>query len=147
MAIKLDIDIKMEIILDEETGEYKVNSMTPKIIKQSKVQEKITIDYSLNYSELKYGILSLGAKNKIGKELPIDEKIKVVYIDKKGNEHSLATHTHKKTKGRIDKLTEVFKDLELKCGHKLEKSEVEKSKLKISYFIKEKEINISLVED
>lgn len=146
MAIKLDIDVKMEIIFNEETGECEIISSTPKIVKQEKINRIISEEYDVKFSDLKYGILSLGAKSQIGQNLPINTKVKITFEDLEGNRYPINAKTHKKYKGRIDRLTEIYRELGLKCGYDLEEKEIEKIKFKVSYHIQKQELYIKLLD-
>lgn len=62
--------------------------------------------HQLNVSEKRYGILTLGSKDKLGFSIPADTDINVVYD---GN--SYIAHSHKSVHGRLDRLSKLI------CNH------------------------------
>lgn len=130
MTQKLDIDVKLEVLFNEETGKYKILSNTPIIRSQKKIDEIIESTYKVKFSDLRYGVLTLGAKNLVGKEIPKGDSITVTFgksITAKSKAPNIGSDvqtvtasTHKSAKGRIDGLTKLFEYFDIPHGYKLE---------------------------
>ncbi|MDU5107771.1 hypothetical protein [Clostridium sp.] len=102
--IRLNIDIKLEIDYDTINKEFIVVSCNPVILNQN--QSSMIMTHTLSETQIKFGILTLGAK--IGKNIP---KGKDILIKVNGNLYSSEKQiiTHRSVKGRIDGLTAFYK--------------------------------------
>ena len=66
-------------------------------------------EHKINETENRYGILTLGAKSAVGKLLPTVTEI-TIEIDGKKFVSERPIVTHKSTRGRIDGLTQLFRE-------------------------------------
>ena len=154
MNYKLDIDIKLEVLFDKKTGECKVLSSKPTIKSQSKIEMIIEANHTITHSELRYGILTLGAKNKVGASLPKSEPIRIIHAGQVLKTPALllentniSAKTHKSARGRVDGLTSVYALLGLPHGYKLKEDDTEFAfNVRLIYSISEKTLTISLIK-
>lgn len=128
MPFKLDVDVKLEIIFDEKTGECKIVSMKHDIKSQEKINDVVFEEHVITPSQMKYGILTFGAKSLIGSIIPKDTQVGFSIL---GN--TFRAKTHNKIQGRIDGLTLLFQELCIPTGYKLNVDEVVSKTIELSY--------------
>ncbi len=99
--IKLNVNVNLEVLFDEETRSC---SITNQIV-QVKTPEDVPLkmEHILGVAEKRYGIFTLGSKSVIGRMLPRDTDITVIF-----NGKSYPAHTHKTSGGRIDRLSALL---------------------------------------
>lgn len=94
--------LAIEISLSHDAnGDIIISNLTSNVTKVAATV--ITEKRTIVPSEIRYGILTLGARSNITKYLLTDTAISVVY---QGHEHRVITH--KSVRGRIDGLTALF---------------------------------------
>lgn len=119
MDFKLEIDVKLEVIFNSENNEFSIVSCKPNISKKLNVDAQKTIKHTLTDTQIKFGILTLGSKNEVGKNIPLGTTIEL----KVNEENPIEITTHKTIRGRIDGLTKTYsKYPELVAGSEIEVS-------------------------
>lgn len=127
MQPSINITINLHLTLDESTNSYTIKNQTIQL--QPPEESPLEMRRKLGVAEKRYGILTLGAKSVIGRKLPPDIDITVIYDGK-----SYPAHTHKTNPGRIDRLSALVKHFS-----------VNKDELFFQYDPDKKELRISLV--
>lgn len=128
MLEKLSVTIDLEISYDTGSNTFVVEKSNTRI-NTTNQPAIIKMERVLQVAEIRYGILTLGSKSSIGKILPLDEDITVIFKD-----ITLQAHTHKTSPGRIDRLSSIIKQFP-------EKFRVGK-RLEVEYHIVSKELYI-----
>lgn len=108
------VSIKLDIVYDTEANTFTIKNNIARIDSHNQ-PTVITMDRILQVSEIRYGILTLGSKSPIGRNLESDQDLVVVY-----NGLRYQAHTHKKALGRIDRLSAVIKNFQVGDLLKLE---------------------------
>ncbi|KYO67002.1 hypothetical protein [Thermovenabulum gondwanense] len=101
---KFIVDFTIEMLYNVEKDELSIIETRPNVVKVETVNTKHTIEHYVTDAEIKYGILLLGAKNEVGSNIPLDTEITVKL---NGNNFGKAK-SHKKIKGRVDRLKRIF---------------------------------------
>lgn len=124
MKKKSIISLTLEISYDTATGAFTIDKNTATIT--SPTQPNIVkMTRKLCASEIKYGILILGSKSHIGRILPLNQDITIIY-----NGSRYQAHTHATQNGRCDRISSFVK--QFKIG----------SSLQLEYHISTKELYI-----
>ncbi len=102
MNIKLNLSV--EVMFNQETGVTEVISCKTQgsIEEDSKI---VTMELALTETQVKFGILTLGARSMIGRILPPAKDLQVLYM---GQDKRYPAKTHKSVKGRIDGITSFY---------------------------------------
>lgn len=129
MNIKLLVDVKLEVMYNPETNELDIVSCSPSIVSQRILDPKRYFKHKMTKTQLKYGILTLGARTRMGQEIPLGKVIDIKLNDKE----PIQIKTHRAIKGRIDGLTRVYAE----HPELIEGAEVE-----VSFDLKELLLNI-----
>lgn len=109
----MQIDLKLTIGVSA-SGAVEILEVPIPIVTSSLTTDVVPFSYKWKVCDIRYGIITLGAKHKINKTLVKDGDLTVVW-----NGHNYAAKSHKSTKGRIDGLTALFRDNPdcFKVGH------------------------------
>lgn len=102
--IRLNIDVKLEVDYDSINNEFIVVSCNPVI--QNPNQSSMIMTHALSETQIKFGILTLGAK--IGKNIPKGKEI-LIQVNGIPYNSEKPIITHKSVKGRVDGLTGFYK--------------------------------------
>lgn len=125
----LNININLEVLFDEETHSCNITNQIVQIQTPSDIPLKM--EHILGVAEKRYGIFTLGSKSIIGRMLPRDTDITVIFEGK-----SYPAHTHKTSGGRIDRLSAL---LNLEYIHV-------NTKLLYEYNIERNELYVSMMD-
>lgn len=106
MLEKISVSIELDIVYDTILKSFSIKKNTatinnphqPNIIKMSR---------TLQPSEIQYGILTLGSKSPIGRILPLNQDIVVIF-----NGLKYQAHSHKSSHGRLDRLSSLVKNFQ-----------------------------------
>ena len=113
--LKLTLSGEMNIEYDTTTNTYRVISQSLKAINPN--EKNTWNEHVINSSEAKYFALTIGGKSKVGNSIPIDTQISMVLLDEEENVENLGIFkSHKQTRGRIDGLKQLYKELDLHEG-------------------------------
>lgn len=96
--------IVQELILEIDHENVKVISSNA-YLKPEGENSNLSLRRTLQISEIKYGILTLGSKTTIGRLLPMEQDIVLTY-----NGKQYSGRTHRATQGRIDRLSALIKN-------------------------------------
>lgn len=129
IMIKLNVNVNLEVLFDEETNSCNITNQVVQVQIPSNIPLKM--EHILGVAEKRYGIFTLGSKSIIGKMLPRDTDIKVIFEGK-----TYSAHTHKTSGGRIDRLSAL---LNLEYIHV-------NTRLMYEYDAEKKELYVSLPE-
>lgn len=99
--IKLNITVNLEVLFDEDTHSCNVTNQVIQV--QTPSDTPLKMEHIIGVAEKRYGIFTLGSKSIIGRMLPRDTDITVIF---EGN--SYPAHTHKTSGGRIDRLSALL---------------------------------------
>ena len=109
---KLSVTVDLEILFDNVSNTFQITKTNAKI---NNLPSVIKMTRTLQVAEKRYGILTLGSKSAIGKVLPFDEDITVVFDGK-----IYPAHSHKAAPGRIDRLSSIMKQFHVNTSLQLE---------------------------
>lgn len=101
--IQFTINISLNLSIDAENNSVTIENQTIQL--QPPQNVPLEMSRKLGVAEKRYGILTLGSKSPIGKVLPQDTDITVVF-----DGISYPAHTHKTNPGRIDRLSALVKN-------------------------------------
>ena len=126
--MNLKIDIQLSVDYDEQTKKVNILSCNPVIITPS--NEETIQTHIVTETQHKFGILTFG---KNGKNIPKGREIKIE-VNEIPFENTKTIVTHKTVTGRIDGLTEFYKNYpNIKTGTELKYFyDVENDTLKLS---------------
>lgn len=99
--IKLNITVNLEVLFDEDTHSCNVTNQVIQV--QTPSDTPLKMEHIIGVAEKRYGIFTLGSKSIIGRMLPRDTDITVIF---EGNPYP--AHTHKTSGGRIDRLSALL---------------------------------------
>lgn len=102
--VRLNIDVRLEVDYDSINNEFIIVSCNPVI--QNPNKPSTAMIHTLSETQIKFGILTLGAK--IGKNIPKEKEISI-QVNGKFFKSEKPIITHKSVKGRIDGLTSFYK--------------------------------------
>lgn len=100
--IQLNVTVNLSISYDEDTKTCTVSDQIVQV--QTPSAPAPVMEHQLGVAEIRYGILTLGTKSVIGRIIPRDADITVVFG---GNQYP--AHSHKTSGGRIDRLSSLMR--------------------------------------
>ena len=113
--ISTNLEINLVLEYDIDNDELSLVSSDTKLKSASIIKKKISIEHQISETQYKFGILTLGAKNEIGKVLPLSTEIKIIVNGEYYKNKTIISH--KSVRGRIDGLTDMYNcNPELKVG-------------------------------
>lgn len=98
------LELRIEFSFDKTTEKFTVLTHTVKFNDAEKLEDIVVRGHELTDTQVRYGILTFGAKTSIGKNLLLSSTVKIVYD---GVEYPATTH--KLTKGRVSSLSALFR--------------------------------------
>ncbi|SHM72160.1 hypothetical protein SAMN05660826_01767 [Caldanaerovirga acetigignens] len=103
--VKASIVLEVEFLfnIDLENEDLSIDSVKLKSVRMQGKKEDETTIHTLTETQVKFGILTLGAKSSVGKVMPLGEEIIIDYYGEK-----ITAKTHRTVKGRIDGLTRFY---------------------------------------
>lgn len=119
----------LEVLFDKDTHTCSIKNQVVQV--QTPFDLPLKMEHILGVAEQRYGIFTLGSKSVIGRILPRETDINVIFERK-----IYPAHTHKTSGGRIDRLSSL---LSLKHLHV-------NTLLLYEYDVEKKELLISLPE-
>jgi hypothetical protein len=108
MKFKVDIEVNIEAIYNTETEEFQIISCKPHIYKKEDVDDEEYLIHLLSKTQYNFGILTLGAKSVVGRQLPPNETVTIKFFEGKKEIDERTIRTHKTVKGRLDGLTSFY---------------------------------------
>ena len=108
MKFNIGVNVNIEAIYDTETGCFSIISCKPQIIKKEDIIINEWMEHHLSSTQIKFGILTLGSRSSVGKQIPLGESITVQFIEDGVIIEEKQVTTHKTIKGRIDGLTSLY---------------------------------------
>lgn len=114
MKKKCIISLNLEISYDTATGAFTIDKNTATITSPTQANI-VKMNRTLCPAEIKYGILTLGAKSTIGKILPINQDITIIF-----NGSRYQAHTHSCQNGRCDRISSIVKQFQVGSSLELE---------------------------
>lgn len=111
---ELQLNIKFEY--DKKHDTLLIKTINPSVIQTHNPNIEFSEEHILSGTEMRYGILTFGAKSLFGQELEKGQSVEVEFRNK-----IYCVKTHNKIKARIDGLTGMMKEFcdELKEGVKI----------------------------
>lgn len=97
------LELEFVFNIDPENKEVSIDSVRLKSARVHEKDEDIITKHTLTETQVKFGILTLGAKSSVGRMLPLGEEITIDYYGEK-----IPAKTHRTVRGRIDGLTKFY---------------------------------------
>lgn len=110
-TISLNLNVSLSLSINTSTNEIEVKDCKANVINviNDDINKTKYTEHKINETQNRYGILTLGAKSAVGMLMPIATEITIEMDGKKFiSEHPIVTH--KSTRGRIDGLTQFFRE-------------------------------------
>ncbi|WMJ77550.1 MULTISPECIES: hypothetical protein [unclassified Sedimentibacter] len=110
-TISLNLNVLLTLAVDVATNKVEVQNCDAKVVKVAS-DDNNQIQYTehqINETENRYGILTLGAKSLVGMLMPTATEV-TIEIDGVKFISSKSIRSHRSTRGRIDGLTQLFRE-------------------------------------
>lgn len=108
MKFNIGVNVNIEAIYDTETGCFDIISCKPHIVRKEDIIINEWMEHPLSTTQIKFGILTLGSRSSVGKQIPLGESITIQFVADGIITEEKQVTTHKTIKGRIDGLTSLY---------------------------------------